>query len=50
LAGNSPEEFFKCSIEEINELQDKLYKSPRLVDSFIAENPMNFTPDELETN
>jgi hypothetical protein len=45
---NSPNEFFKCSQEEIMELRDELFKTPQLIDSFIDINPMNFSPDELE--
>jgi hypothetical protein len=45
---DSPNEFFKCSIEELMELRDKLFKTPQLIDSFIEVNPMNFSPDELE--
>lgn len=44
----SPEELFKCTIEQIKKLREGLYENPKVIDSFIAENPMNFTPDELK--
>lgn len=44
---NSPEEPFKLS--EIREIRKGLYdENPELIDSFIRENPMDFSPEELE--
>lgn len=45
---NSPEDFKRFSIKEINKLRDRLYKQPELIDSFIIENPSNFSSNELE--
>jgi len=45
---NSPEDFKRFSIKEINKLRDRLYKQPKLIDSFIIENPSNFSSNELE--
>lgn len=45
---NSPEDFKKFPIEEINKLRNRLYKHPELIDSFIAENSLNFSPNELK--
>jgi len=45
---DSPEDFKKFSIEEINKLRDRLYKHPELINSFIAENPLNFSANELK--
>jgi len=45
---NSPEDFKKFPIEEINKIRDRLYKHPELIDSFIAENPLNFSHKELK--
>ncbi|RLF72103.1 MAG: hypothetical protein DRN55_06625, partial [Thermoplasmata archaeon] len=45
---NSPRDFMGCSIEEINKVRDRLYKHPELIDSFVAENPLNLSSDELK--
>jgi len=45
---NSPNDFKKFSIKEINKFRDRLYKQPELIDSFIAENPLNFSSNELK--
>jgi len=45
---DSPEDFKKFSIEEISKLRDRLYKHPELINSFIAENPLNFSTNELK--
>ena len=45
---DSPEDFKKFSIEEINKFRDRLYKYPELINSFVAENPLNFSTNELE--
>ncbi len=44
---NSPEDFKGFPIEEINKLRDRLYKDPELINSFVAENPLNFSSSEL---
>ncbi len=45
---DSPEDFKKFSIEEINKLRGRLYKHPELINSFAAENPLNFSTNELK--
>ncbi len=45
---SSPEDFKKFPVEEINKFRERLYKQPELIDSFVNENPLNFTSDELE--
>ncbi|MBW2069143.1 MAG: hypothetical protein JRI31_09790 [Deltaproteobacteria bacterium] len=45
---NSPGDFRECPIEEIDKVRDKLYNHPELIDSFVAENPLNFSSEELE--
>lgn len=45
---NSPDDFKKFPLEEINKLRDRLYKHPELIDSFVAENPLNFSTNELK--
>jgi len=45
---NSPEDFWKCSLEEINKLREGLYKNPQFIDSFIVENPFKFVSEELK--
>jgi len=45
---DSPEDFKEFSIEEINKLRDRLYKHPELINSFVAENPLNFSTNELK--
>lgn len=45
---DSPEDFKKFSIEEINKLRDRLYKHPELINSFVSENPLNFSHNELK--
>ncbi|GFP31801.1 hypothetical protein HKBW3S42_00107 [Candidatus Hakubella thermalkaliphila] len=45
---NSPEDFKKFPIEEINKLRDRLYKHPELINSFVVENPLNFSNNELK--
>jgi len=45
---DSPEDFKKFSIEEISKLRDRLYKHPELINSFVAENPLNFSTNELK--
>jgi len=45
---DSPEDFKKFPIKEISKLRDKLYKHPELINSFVAENPLNFSTNELK--
>lgn len=45
---NSPKDFRKFPLEEINKLREKLYKRAELIDSFMNENPLNFSPNELK--
>jgi len=45
---DSPEDFKKFSIGEINKLRDRLYKHPELINSFVLENPLNFFNNELK--
>jgi len=45
---DSPEDFKKFSIKKINKLRDRLYKHPELINSFVAENPLNFSANELK--
>jgi len=44
---NSPEDFKRFPIGEINKLRDRLYKHPELINSFVTENPLNFSTSEL---
>lgn len=45
---NSPENFRKFPIEEISKIRDKLYSQPAIIESFVGENPLNFSPNELK--
>jgi len=45
---NSPKDFKKFPIEEISKIRERLYKKPELIDSFVKENPLNFSSDELK--
>ena len=45
---DSSKDFKKFSIEEINKLRDRLYKHPELINSFVAENPLSFSENELK--
>jgi plasmid stabilization system protein ParE len=42
------EEFMQLPIEEIGKIRESLYGQFRLVDSFVKENPFNFSQEELE--
>ncbi len=44
---NSPEDLRGCPIEEINKVTNILYRQPRLIDLFVAEEPSNLSSDEL---
>ena len=45
---DSPEDLKKFSIKKINKLRDRLYKHSELINSFVAENPLNFSANELK--
>ena len=45
---DSPEDLKKFSIKKINKVRDRLYKHPELINSFITENPLNFSANELK--
>jgi len=45
---NSPRDFKRCPIEEINNIRDRLYEHPALINSFVIENPLNLSSDELK--
>lgn len=45
---NSPKDIRKFPPEEINKLRNKLYEQPELIDSFVHENPLRFSSDELK--
>ena len=45
---DSPEDLKKFSIKKINKVRDRLYKHPELINSFVAENPLNFSANELK--
>lgn len=44
---DSEEAFRASSMEDKLKIRDALYASPRLIDSFVAENPARIPPDEL---
>ena len=44
----TPNKFKGLSLEEQVEVRDALFDKPSLIDSFAAENPFNFTREELE--
>jgi len=43
----APEDITKFSLDEINKIRKKLYDHPELIDAFVAENPLHFSPEEL---
>lgn len=45
---SSPSDLHGSSPREVKKLKDKLYGSPELIDSFIKDNPMNFSSEDLE--
>jgi len=45
---NTNEDIKKFTIEKILKIRNKLYEHPELIDSFFAENPFNFSTDELK--
>jgi hypothetical protein len=44
----SPSDLLSSDLNDLMKLKEKLYASPELIDSFVKENPMNLSPDELE--
>ena len=42
------EEFMELPMEEKYKVREALYNHPKLIDSFVKENPLNFSHDELE--
>ena len=42
------EDFMELPIEEKIKVREILYKHPKLIDSFVRENPFNFSQEELE--
>jgi hypothetical protein len=42
------EEFRQLPFEEVNKVREALYKHPKLIDSFVQENPYNLSQNELE--
>lgn len=45
---NSPEDFKKFPVTEINKFREGLYSQPDLIDAFVTENSLNFSTGELE--
>ena len=45
---DSPHDLKKYPVEEINNIRDVLYKHPELINSFVAENPLDFSANELK--
>lgn len=45
---HDPDDLFKLSPENLGKIKDKLYASPDQIDSFVRDNPANFTPDDLK--
>ncbi len=45
---DSPEDLKKYSIKKICKVRDRLYKHSELINSFITENPLNFSANELK--
>lgn len=45
---NSQDDIKKFSIDEINKIRDRLYEQPELINSFVADNPLHFSPEELK--
>jgi hypothetical protein len=43
-----PDDFFKLIPEDILKLKDKLYAAPDQIDSFVRDNPANFTSEDLK--
>ncbi len=45
---NSPDDIFKMDLEGIQKIKDDLYANPDQIDSFVRNNPANFSFEELE--
>ncbi|GIX41730.1 MAG: hypothetical protein KatS3mg129_1463 [Leptospiraceae bacterium] len=45
---NSRDDLNKLSVNEVKEIRDALYNYPEFIDSFVADNPFNFSTDELK--
>jgi len=45
---NSPEDFKRFPVTEINKFREGLYNQPELIGAFVTENPLNFSTGELE--
>ncbi len=43
-----PIDIYELNDDDLQKLKDKLYGSPDLIDSYIRDNPQNFSSDELE--
>ena len=41
-------DYKKCSMEDKFQVREALFDNPQLIDSFVQENPQNFSPDELD--
>lgn len=46
---HSPDDIFKLDLEDIQKIKDNLYTNPHQIDSFVKNNPSNFTSEELGT-
>jgi len=44
---NEPADIKKFPLQEIYKIRDQLYDEPEFIEIFVSENPMNFSPDEL---
>ena len=45
---NSRDDIKKFTIDKVKMIRDRLYEHPELIDSFVADNPFNFSPEELK--
>ncbi len=43
-----PDNLFNYHIDKTNEIRENLYEHPELIESFVSENPLNFSSEELE--
>ncbi|MGD2248116.1 MAG: hypothetical protein PVF58_06890 [Candidatus Methanofastidiosia archaeon] len=48
LTVKNQDHFFRIPFEDKWELKEELYQHPELIDKFVAENPFNFSDDELK--
>jgi hypothetical protein len=44
----SPEDLHKSDLKNLGELKDKLYEVPQLIDSFVKDNPMDLSSEDLK--